>query len=193
MSLTALASIGSALIGSNSARSANRQSVDLAKRGYSYAVADMKRAGLNPILAAKYGPITVPNIQNEGLAGMQAAGLAANSAQALSNAANKDVETEIKDNFRYFSDEVRKVWENSGENVTNFIANTSWNDLGSILGNYIGMEVKQIADGLKQMFGSIKAAVLEALGMSANSAKKTPNPKGTQPHSGSGRGVPDLR
>jgi hypothetical protein len=72
-------SVGAAMLGSaaltflggeraNSARaaatdSANRTSIELANTGYTRAMKDMKSAGLNPILAGRYGPAATPNIQ----------------------------------------------------------------------------------------------------------------------------------
>lgn len=72
-------SLGAAMLGSaalsflggeraNSARaaateSANRTSIELANTGYTRAMKDMRSAGLNPILAGRYGPAATPNIQ----------------------------------------------------------------------------------------------------------------------------------
>lgn len=72
-------SLGAAMLGgaalsflggerANSARaaateSANRTSIELANTGYTRAMKDMRSAGLNPILAGRYGPAATPNIQ----------------------------------------------------------------------------------------------------------------------------------
>lgn len=73
----------------NIASANNAISLDIAKHGMQYKVADLQAAGLNPALAYNSGPINMPNLstpvmQNSGAAAAQG-GLAASQA-ALANA-----------------------------------------------------------------------------------------------------------
>jgi len=53
------------------ANRANKQSIELANTGYQRAMADMRKGGLNPILAGKYGPAATPTMQNIGSAAVE--------------------------------------------------------------------------------------------------------------------------
>lgn len=52
---SALGSIGSALIGGHSAKAANAQAIEASKHAVQWRVEDMRRAGINPLLAAGSG------------------------------------------------------------------------------------------------------------------------------------------
>lgn len=90
----AAASVAGSLLSSNSASSASSQSEYAAKHRYRWAVDDMRRAGLNPVLAATSGGIagaTAPNYQQGNFSGL---GQAGQSAAAVYNSSTQRKQTD---------------------------------------------------------------------------------------------------
>lgn len=87
--------LGSALLGgffgAKGQKEANETSIELANTAYQRAMADMRSAGLNPVLAGKLGGASVPNIGNVGAAGSQAALSGAQTATAKEQAVQAKV------------------------------------------------------------------------------------------------------
>lgn len=79
------------LFGAKGQKDANEASIELANTAYQRAMSDMRKAGLNPILAGKLGGATVPNIGNVGAAGSQAALSGAQTATAKEQAVQAKV------------------------------------------------------------------------------------------------------
>ena len=56
----ALGAVADYALGEYSAQAANQRNVTNAKHQYTWMMKDMERAGLNPILASKMGPLSIP-------------------------------------------------------------------------------------------------------------------------------------
>jgi hypothetical protein len=139
--------IGGSAIGFLGSYQTNKQSMDMAKHGYSYAMQDMKAAGLNPILAGQYGPISIPSLQNPGA-------VAVNSANALTSAQKNTVQTQIQEHIEEIATDLHEAWKNSGQQFTQWVSNASWESIGATIGNAIGQSTQEIIATLKSMFNA---------------------------------------
>lgn len=91
------AGLGAAKMGTSSAKAINDEMMDYAKNRHQYNVADLEKAGLNPLLsvtgASSAG--SAPNLQNPSDAGVRAASSAANLAHMVSQVDKQRADAEL--------------------------------------------------------------------------------------------------
>lgn len=83
--ITGAAGLGAAKMGTSSAKAVNEEMMDFAKNKHQYNMADLEKAGLNPLLSATQGSsaASVPKLENPSNAAIQAASGAASVGQAI--------------------------------------------------------------------------------------------------------------
>jgi hypothetical protein len=123
---------------------------------------DMKLAGINPILAGKYDASTpagsLATMQNVGQA-------AANSAQAMAQAAQTSTQTKLLENIETVSTDLLNAWKNTGMRVTDWIGKADWDKIGNVIGRSINTSVKEVVETLKQNYKSATDAALDLMGI----------------------------
>ena len=91
------AALGAAKMGTSSAKAINEEMMDYTKNRHQYNVADLEKAGLNPLLSATQGSSTAsaPNLQNPSDSASRAASSAAALAGAVANVDKQIADAEL--------------------------------------------------------------------------------------------------
>jgi hypothetical protein len=138
--------------GLNAVNHANQLNIHNAKHQYQWMMQDMRKAGLNPILASKMGPLNIPSAQvNPNTA--QSAN-AANINKTMSQSDMIRVQTGIQDNIKYMSDQFVDAWKNSGANIVELVSNANWENIGEWIGNKIGEAKDSVVNFLRNNFNN---------------------------------------
>ena len=153
-----VARIGGALIGAFSARQTNRRNIGLAQEQMRFQermsntatqrqVADMRAAGINPILASGYAGAStpagaMPNIIDPAAAGMQAMGTAASASQSVEQAKKIKEEAKQVSQTTGFQETVHKErWSRL------FAGMGPENVLASVFASLSGVDVQGVLQG----------------------------------------------
>lgn len=151
MDMSGLAAAGGSIFSSalsyRNAQTNRRFQANMSNTAYSRAMADMRRAGLNPILAGKMGGMSTPmgaqaNIGNPGLAYAQGAGLAASARQAEQQAKLIAENAETVAQTREFTETLHKErWSRM------FAGMGPDNVLASVFAALSGVDIQGVLEG----------------------------------------------
>jgi hypothetical protein len=150
-------SVLDSVLGESSAEKAHSRNLKFAKNQYQYMMKDMEKAGLNPMLASKMGPLSLPaSPMNPNSA------VAANSSkigQTQAHTKQLEVQTEIQENVAEIASNFMDAWRNTGKHFTQWLKDADWEMVGNIIGNAIGKATDEVIDTIKNMFPSPEKAI----------------------------------
>lgn len=149
--------IGDAVLGEFSARRAHDR--DLYKMGnqYQLMMQDMKKAGLNPILAAKLGPMSIPSAQQNANSAVFANANKMENTQSLTdrNQIQNDMMTKVND----IADTFKSAWDNSGKPFVEWMGQQNWETVGTYIGEAIGQQSSKVIQAIKSEFSTAAEAI----------------------------------
>jgi hypothetical protein len=143
--------VADAFLGDYAAKRANQRNVDNYANRYQMMMEDLRKAGLNPILAGELGAGSVaaaPMGVNSGL-GQNAA----NIANTMSKTELVQTQNEIQMHFEEIIDDFHGAWRNSGKTLLEYIETADWKEIGNIIGKYVSITGDKLTNFFKNFFG----------------------------------------
>jgi hypothetical protein len=125
---------------------------------------DLRKAGINPILAGKYDATTpggaMASLENTIGEGMNAG---ANVTTAASQEALRDVQTRIQENIAGIAADFKNAWDNSGKTFAEWVANADWAQVGDIIGKNISKTASEVNSFLQSTYETVQDAIRDLL------------------------------
>lgn len=129
--------------------------------GYSIAARDLKNAGINSILAGKWGPAStstpaMSNFQNTGQAFTEGYNTMSTAQKTHSQTGLIETQDKLAENLEEVSSIALKVFKNTGKHLTDLLSKADWKTIGTAIGEALAVPVHNVIKALQEKYKTWK-------------------------------------